>query len=77
MTGRQRWRVGFYVEVEVDAYEGEASIVAEAACDWPGSWSPPRDAIEVRGYLGDKLVAARILRSQALMVRPFDARVDR
>lgn len=65
---RTTWRVGFYVEVEVSAYEGEAAIVAEAACNWPGTWSPPRDAVETTGVINDRPVTARILRSQALMV---------
>jgi hypothetical protein len=74
--GRQTWRVGFYVEVEVEAYEGEAAIVAEEACHWPGTWSPPRAATETSGRLNGKPVKARILRSRALMVKPVAPRPD-
>lgn len=66
--GRRRWRVGFYVEVEVDAYPGEASLVAEAACRWPGSWRPPHDPTTTTGVINSKQVTARIVRSEALMV---------
>lgn len=69
---RQRWRVGFYVEVEVDAYEDEAALVAEAACNWPGSWRPPVDPVTVEGVINGKPVTARIIRSQGLMIRPLD-----
>lgn len=72
MTDRKRWRVGFYVEVELDAYEGEAAIVAEAACGWPGSWSPPHDAVISHGVINDKPITASILRSQALMVKEVE-----
>jgi hypothetical protein len=66
---RTRWRVGFYVEVEVDAYEGEAALLAEAACRWPGSLSPPREPVTTNGLINRTNVSARIIRSQALMVR--------
>ena len=68
-TGKQRWRVGFYVEVEVDAYEGEAVLTANAACDWPGDWSPPRLPTTHDGVLSRQPVTARVIRSQALMVK--------
>jgi hypothetical protein len=66
---RTTWRVGFWVEVEVDAYEGEAALLAEQACGWPGSWSPPRDAVTTEGVINGKRITAQILRSQALMVK--------
>lgn len=71
--GKVRWRVGFYVEVEVEAYEGEAAMMAEAACQWPGNWSPPREPITHLGELMRKPVEATVLRSQALMVKRVDA----
>ncbi len=70
MSGRTTWRIGFYVEVEVDAYEGEAVIVAEMATGWPGDWTPPRAALATYGVINGKRVTARILRSKALMVKP-------
>lgn len=73
MSGKQRMRVGFYVEVEVDAYEGEAHLLAEAACGWPGNWRSS-DPVEVEGpFDGGRVTAkARIVRSQALMIKPAD-----
>lgn len=70
MTGKRTYRVGFYVEVEVDAYEGEAVLVAESACQWPGSGRvAAHQPVEVRGYLDTKPVKGRVMRSQALMVK--------
>lgn len=66
---RVRWRVGFYVEVEVDAYDGEAALVAEAACQWPGSWRPPLEPTTTTGVINDRPVTARIISSLALMAR--------
>jgi hypothetical protein len=66
---RARWRVGFYVEVEVEAYEGEAVLMAEAATHWPGDWQPPHPPTVTSGRLGGRRVEAQILRSQALMVK--------
>ena len=74
---RTTWRVGFYVEVEVDAYNGEAAIIAEAACRWPGSWTPMHKPVITEGVVNDRKVAAHIIRSQALMVRPLAADEDR
>lgn len=70
--GKRLMRVGFYVEVEVEAWPQEAHILAEAACGWPGDWRPPHDPVEVEGPFdgGRVTVKARILRSQALMVKP-------
>lgn len=65
---RQRWKVGFFVEVEVIANEREAHFVAEAACGWPGDWRPPHDPVAVEGFIDGRLVTARIIRSQALTV---------
>lgn len=67
--GKRLWRVGFYVEVEVEAYEGEAILMADAACGFPGNWSPPRQPVETEGEFGRITAVAKILRSQALMVR--------
>lgn len=66
---KRLWQVGFYVLVEVEAYDGEASLMANIACGWPGNWSPPREPTEVEGTLGQITAEARVLRSQALMVR--------
>lgn len=68
--GRTAWRVGFYVEVEVNAYDGEAAIVAQAATGWP--WTRHHEPVEVEGFINRKPVTGRILSSQALMVKPTD-----
>ncbi len=70
MAERRTWRVGFYVEVEVDtAYGQEAAMVAEAACRWPGSWRPAHDPVTTEGHINGKPVVAHIIRSEALMVK--------
>jgi len=68
---RTTWRVGFYVEVEVDAFDGEAALIAEAACRWPGSWTPMHQPVTTEGVINRRKVAAHIIRSEALMVRPL------
>lgn len=73
-AGKRRWRVGFYVEVEVDAWPQEAHLIAEAACGFPGDWRPPREPVAVEGpFDGGRIQAkALIVRSQALMVKETD-----
>lgn len=72
--GKRLWRVSFYVEVEVEAYDGEAHLIAEAACRFPGSWRPPHLAVETEGPLDGGRVTARgrMIRSEALMVKEID-----
>lgn len=74
---RKVFRVGFFVTVEVDSFhESEAAIMAEAACGWPGSWSPAHDPIPISGVINGHVVTARIIRSQAMMVSPAWHRDD-
>lgn len=70
---RKQFRVGYFVTVDVMAYhESEAGIVGEAACGWPGDWSPPRDPVPVEGTINDHRVVGSIVRSQAMMVKEMD-----
>lgn len=75
MTARERssWRVGFFVEVDVAAADGnDAALVAEVACGWPGDWSPPLDPVTCQGEIAGRPVVARIIRTKALMAKEVD-----
>jgi hypothetical protein len=72
----QTYRIGFFVEIEVDAHDStEAALVAERAAGWPGDWSPPHGRVHVTGVLSGKTalsgktVHANIIRSRVLMVK--------
>lgn len=70
-TDRKVFRVGYFVTVDVDAFdEGEAAIVGEVACGWPGHHRS-REAIAVVGEINGYRVSARIVSSEALMVKPI------
>lgn len=64
----RKWRVGFFVTVDVVANRSEAAIVAEAACRWPGNWQPAHDGVEVHGVINGYEVSAEIIRSEAMMI---------
>jgi len=69
-ASRKVVRVGYFVTVDVDAFdEREAGVVGEVACGWPGDWMPAHEPIPVEGVLNEHRVTARIVRTQALMVK--------
>lgn len=71
---RQVFRVGYFVTVDVEAFdEGEAALVGEAALGWPGNWSPPHDPVHHTGTLNGYIVRASIIRSQAMMAKPKES----
>lgn len=59
-------RVGFFVEVDVEAYEGEHAIVAQCATQWPENrrFDEP---VEVSGFINGKPVMAKIIKATPLM----------
>jgi hypothetical protein len=58
-------RVGFWVEVEVEAFEGEHALVATCATQWP---ELRHDApLEVHGFINGKPITAQIIYSRPLM----------
>lgn len=72
-TDRKVFRVGYFVTVDVDAFDAsEATVVGECACHWPGNWSVPHEPVAVEGEINGYRVTARIVRSEALMVKPMD-----
>lgn len=69
---RKVYRVGYFVTVDVDAFdEQEAGIVGERACQWPGSWTQ-HEPVAVEGEIDGYRVTARIVRSEAMMVKPVE-----
>ncbi len=65
---RKRYVVGFYVEVETNAYqEVEAPTVALAATRWPQRMT--HDPLHVQGELNGDLFGADVIYASPLMVK--------
>ena len=70
MNDKNTYRIGFYVEVEVEAIDGVDAIhIANAACGWPGYFQPPLKPIKHTQSTRRGIVSASVTRSEGLMIK--------
>jgi len=72
-SDRQTYRIGFWVLVDAEGADAHDAIVAaNGACGWPGDFQPPLRPIEHTGSVNRQPVTAKVIRSEALMVKETD-----